>query len=100
MPKGNKSFYEYLNNGGFPEFLEFKNRRILQELFNDVINRDIIVRYGIRNPMTIKNLALFLLSNAAKEISYHNLTDSFNFRTPDLSQNKTATKLRKSMIYI
>jgi len=75
---GETSFQAYLNNGGFPEFLEYQNIKISQELLNDIIARDIVVRYGLRNPVIIKNLALYLISNVAKEISYTNLKKMFN----------------------
>lgn len=74
---GNDSFEEYFTYGGFPEYLEQKNTKILQELFNDIITRDIIVRHGIRNPKTVKEIALYLLSNVGKEYSFTNLKNDF-----------------------
>jgi len=76
---GVESFTEYFTYGGFPEYLKQKNPRILQELLNDIITRDIIVRHGIRNPKTIKELALYLLSNVGKDYSYTNLKKDFEF---------------------
>lgn len=74
---GVDSFKEYFTFGGLPEYLKQKNTRILQELFNDIITRDIIVRHGIRNAKTVKELALYLLSNVGKEYSYTNLKKDF-----------------------
>ncbi|MEW6509179.1 MAG: ATP-binding protein [Bacteroidota bacterium] len=74
---GVESFKEYFANGGFPEYLKQKNTRILQELFNDIITRDIIVRHGIRNYRAVRELALYLLSNVGKEYSYTNLKKDF-----------------------
>ena len=74
---GVESFKEYFTYGGFPEYLKQKNTKILQELFNDIITRDIIVRHGIRNSKTVKDLALYLLSNVGKEYSYTNLKKDF-----------------------
>jgi predicted AAA+ superfamily ATPase len=74
---GFESFNEYFIYGGFPEYLKQKDTRILQELFNDIITRDIIVRHGIRNSKTVKELALYLLSNVGKEYSYTNLKKDF-----------------------
>lgn len=75
--EGIESFTDYLTYGGFPEYLEQKNTRILQELLNDIITRDIIVRHAIRSSKTIKELALYLLSNVGKEYSYSNLKKYF-----------------------
>lgn len=74
-----QSFDEYLETGGFPENVKLKNDLILQELFNDIIARDIIVRYNLRNPKIVKELTLYLLSNVGKEFSYQKLKKVFNF---------------------
>ncbi|MEI6731288.1 MAG: ATP-binding protein [archaeon] len=50
---------------------------ILQDLFSDIINRDIITRHKIRNAKIAKNLALYLISNIGKEFSYNNLKKMF-----------------------
>lgn len=73
-----ESFNNYLYLGGFPEYLKIGNEQILQELFNDIIIRDITVRYGLRNPKLVKELALYLLSNVGKEFSYQSLKKLFN----------------------
>jgi uncharacterized protein len=68
-----KSFKSYFLNGGFPEYLKNNNDLILQELFNDIIARDIIVRYNLRNSKVVKDIALYLLSNVGKEFTFHRL---------------------------
>jgi len=68
-----KSFETYFLNGGFPEYLKNNNDLILQELFNDIIARDIIVRYNLRNSKVVKDIALYLLSNVGKEFTFHRL---------------------------
>ncbi|MBU0591043.1 ATP-binding protein [Candidatus Micrarchaeota archaeon] len=75
---GTDSFGEYLENGGFPEYLLYKKSSILQELFNDIIMRDIIVRYKLRSTKEIKDIALYLITNAGAEFSYNNLAKTFN----------------------
>lgn len=72
------SFEEYFTKGGFPEYLKIKRAEILQELFNDIITRDIAVRYKIRNLKIIKEMALYLLTNIGKEFSYNALKKIFN----------------------
>jgi len=69
---------EYILKGGFPEFLKSGNELILQELFNDIITRDIIVRHGLRNDKIVKDLALYLLSNIGKEFTYNSLKKIYN----------------------
>src|SRR3990170_9152641 len=72
------SFEDFVNRGGFPEYLKIDNEQILQELFNDIIIRDITLRYNLRNPKLVKELALYLLSNIGKEFSYQGLKKLFN----------------------
>ncbi len=72
-----ESFKMYLQKGGFPEYLTHTRNEILQELFNDIIMRDIVVRHKLRSPKAIKELALFLLSNVGTEFSYNNLAKTF-----------------------
>ncbi|EKE01371.1 MAG: hypothetical protein ACD_21C00149G0002 [uncultured bacterium] len=62
-------FYE---NGGFPEFLILKNKSYLQNLFESILYRDIIVRFGV-NERAAKELAVFLASNISSNITYNSL---------------------------
>lgn len=73
-----KSFEEYFMSGGFPEYLKLKKLEILQELLNDILMRDIVVRYKLRNIKTLRGLALYLLTNVGKEFSYNKLKETFN----------------------
>jgi predicted AAA+ superfamily ATPase len=73
-----QSFGEYMRKGGFPEFLKYGKSDILQELFNDIIMRDIVVRHKLRSPKVIKEMTLFLISNVGTEFSYNNLAKTFN----------------------
>jgi uncharacterized protein len=73
-----KSFNEYLQKGGFPEYLKFGRSEILQELFNDIVLRDIVVRHKLRSTKSIKEMALFLLSNVGVEFSYNTLAKNFS----------------------
>jgi hypothetical protein len=62
-------FYE---SGGFPEFLILKNKAYLQNLFESILYRDIIVRFGV-NERAVKELAVFLASNISSNITYNSL---------------------------
>ena len=76
--KSIESFNEYFKRGGFPNFLKFEKIEILQELFDDIIQKDIIVRHKLKESKTIKELAIFLLTNIGKEFSYNNLAKYCN----------------------
>ncbi|MEW6295105.1 MAG: ATP-binding protein [Candidatus Diapherotrites archaeon] len=72
------SFEGYLIKGGFPEYLKYDKSEILQELLNDIIARDIMVRYKLKNLKTVKEMAIYLLTNVGKEFSYNSLKKTFN----------------------
>lgn len=72
------SFEDYLFNGGLPEHLKQNNEMLLQELFNDIIARDITVRYNLRNPKLVKELALYLISNIGNEFTFQRLKKMYD----------------------
>lgn len=72
------TFQQFIEKGGFPEYLKFGSVDTLQQLFRDILYRDIAVRYGIRNVKTLIDIALFLISNAGKEYTLSRLKNNFN----------------------
>lgn len=72
-----ESFIDYIHSGGFPEFLKDQRQQLLQELFNDTITRDIVIRYGLRDTKVITSLATYLMTNTGKEFSYNKLKKLF-----------------------
>ena len=76
-----KSMQKYMDIGGFPEFLKTNNSDILTELFHDILNRDIIVRHGIRDVRSLKNLAVYLVSNMANLVTASKLQQPLNIKT-------------------
>lgn len=75
--QGISSFEEFLEFGGFPEYLNSNNRNVLIQLFNDLIYRDIIVRHGLRNAKVVRDLGIYLATNIGKEFSFNNLAKTF-----------------------
>jgi len=74
---GIESFEEYLESGGFPEYLKSKRPDILQQLLTDVLSRDIASRHKIRNQKVLKELAVFLLTNVGKQLTFNSLKKNF-----------------------
>lgn len=69
------NFDFYLENGGFPEFVKYNDSEYLKRIFEDIIYKDIIVRFGIRNVNNFKNLVNYLFNNFTKEFSYNALSN-------------------------
>lgn len=59
----------YLISGGFPEYLKSSNSSVLESLLDDILYRDIAVRYGIRDVHSFKKLAVYLLTNIGSPVS-------------------------------
>jgi hypothetical protein len=83
-----KSFSDYLKYGGFPEVVLRKStddkELLLKNYFEDLLYRDIVTRYEIRDVSNLRNLAVYLLTNVAKLTSITKLKNNFT-----ISQDKT-----------
>ena len=77
---------EYMQLGGFPEYLKNPIEEILANLLDDILIRDIAVRFGIKDIRGLKRLTVFLLSNIG------NLTSANKLREP-AGINSTTTIL-------
>lgn len=66
-------FKNYLSKGGMPEYLQYKTLESLRRVYNDILYRDIIVRYDIREDKVFRELSLYLTSNIANLFSYNSL---------------------------
>ncbi|MCD4759919.1 ATP-binding protein [archaeon] len=76
-----KSYKTFLSKGGFPEFLKENNPEILNELLSDIIMRDIVNRYKIRNSSLLKKIAIYLISHVGKEFSFNSLKKMFQIKS-------------------
>jgi len=72
-----ESVSQYLLMGGFPEYLKQENEEVLSRLFDDILMRDIVVRYGVRDMKTLQRLALYLVSNVGNLITGNKLKRLF-----------------------
>jgi predicted AAA+ superfamily ATPase len=81
---GAESFRAFLEDGGFPVFLDERRDLVLQELLRDVVQRDVAVRHGMRETRHVMNLVLFLLANTGQPLSFQNLTK--NLAIPTVAQ--------------
>ena len=73
------SLAAYLHDGGFPAFLREPRPQLLQELLRDIVQRDIAMRYRLRETRHVMNLVLFLLANTGQPMSMQGLTKGLAF---------------------
>ena len=74
-------FKEYLLKGGMPEVVVLSNERILAEVVDDIIRKDILNRYSVRKPTELKSVLRFLISNASSMITYRSVAGNFGIKS-------------------
>ncbi len=74
-----KALNEYLKIGGFPEVKKF-GKTILFRIYDDIITKDILLRYKIKKIEEAKKLAKYLITNFCQEISYCKLAKSLGIK--------------------
>lgn len=71
--KINEYLMRYTKYGGFPEIVVGGNTEELRQLYQDVLIKDLLVRFKIRETKAFRDVALFLLSNISSPVSFNNL---------------------------
>lgn len=66
---GAESLQDYLHQGGLPQYLQLDNQDVLADLVNDIVYRDIAVRYNIRDDHSLKSLLAYLMGNVGNLVS-------------------------------
>jgi predicted AAA+ superfamily ATPase len=73
-----KSLREYIEFGGFPEFVIEKNesmkKEILKRYFDTILVKDVKNRFRLRESDYIEKLSIFYLTNVASHISFNRLS--------------------------
>jgi len=78
---------DYFNYGGFPEVIKTKNYEELTGIYQDILIKDLLVRLKIRDSKDFRELALYLLSNISKKISYNQIKNLFKFSNTSKVKN-------------
>lgn len=73
--------YDYLKWGGFPVRFDFRDdssiHRYLSNLYESIVNRDIIKKSRGLDKKTFLDISLYVLANAGKEFSAENIMDYY-----------------------
>jgi uncharacterized protein len=75
------NFNNYLIKGGFPEYLKNETKDILENLFLDIIYRDVITKNNFRSESELKSLLYYLISNIGNLISFNKLKTLVNINS-------------------
>lgn len=82
-----RHFNEFLEHGGMPEYLEHKNPLVLQNVYENILYKDVIARYEIKEIKAIRELALDLLSNVGTPISYTKIKNNLHLGSVNTVKN-------------
>ena len=70
-------FEKYIEHGGYPEVVNQKSAEkrkvILTNYYNQILYRDIVRNYKIKQTMILENLSLYLMQNIAQKFSFRNI---------------------------
>lgn len=81
------SFNKYLEQGGFPKYLESQSARYLSSLYESIIFRDVMARNSLTNGKEIQELVFYLASNATKRITYSSIGKLIGIRHAETIKN-------------
>lgn len=92
-----RAFMNYINDGGFPEMQNLRNKRgYVQSLMEAIISKDIQQRFKIRNTDALRKIANHLINNVCQEISYDSLSEIL--KTTDQTTKKYVDYLRQAFL--
>lgn len=70
-----RAFMDYINDGGFPEMQQMRNKRgYVQSLIEAVLIKDIQYRHQVRNIDSLRKIAHHLINNSCHLINYGELS--------------------------
>ncbi len=85
----NHNLNKYLELGGFPEILKYKNAKeqYLSALFSTILTKDVIIRYNIKYKADIKEIAFYLLSNISDTTTFSAMKNISEFKSTHTAKN-------------
>lgn len=72
---------KYMSCGGFPEYVQSGDARILTDLISDILYRDILVRYNIKDESALKSLFVYLMGNIGNLTSANKLVNAIGVKS-------------------
>lgn len=73
------AFTEYIQKGGIPQAIKYPELPILKTLYDDILQKDIVIRYKLTDIKPLKELSFYLLSNITSLVSFNKLKDLLQF---------------------
>lgn len=80
-----KYFNDFLKSGGIPEYVLTGDMEYLKELVDDILYKDIIAYYHLKDEQLIKDYFLLLMERAGKKISINKIASILSI-SPDTAR--------------
>lgn len=91
------AFIDYINDGGFPEMQNLRNKRgYVQSLMEAIITKDIQQRFKIRNTDALRKIANHLINNVCQEVNYDSISQVL--KITDQTAKKYVGYLRQAFL--
>lgn len=91
--------YDYLKWGGFPQRFDYEDDastlRYLENLYNGIVNRDIVSNKHTLERRNFVDISLYILANSGKELSIENLVNVFADEGKSISKRTIYNYLKK-----
>lgn len=81
LENNEESFKEYSQKGGMPDYLRTNIGTYLNNLLDDILIRDIAIRHKIRDVNSLRQLAVYLLSNIGNLTTANSLSGMFGIKS-------------------
>jgi predicted AAA+ superfamily ATPase len=94
-----KLFDNWFRTGGLPEYLIYKDDNYVKTLYENILYRDIAVRYGIKKTAELRELTHILTSNLSLPFTYNSLKNTLNLSNSDMVKEYISYLSNSHMFY-
>lgn len=84
--KAEKLFEEYLAHGGYPEYVLRPDPSYFADLVNNILYKDIVSMYQLRNPDLLKDLLLLLADRSGHHTTYTKLASVLSLKNDTVKE--------------
>ena len=77
---------EYLKTGGYPEYILSQNPAYFSDLINDILYKDILRMYSLKNPDVLKDLLLLLADRVGHQTTFTKLGNILSVKNDTIKE--------------
>lgn len=76
-----ENFEKYLYLGGMPEFLQYNDKDILKQVYDNIITKDIAIRFNISKVFEMRELYQYMITNFGRLFSYSSVAKNVSLES-------------------